>query len=71
MYVSTLSNLQTRQKRASDPITDDCEPPCGCWELNSGLLEGHLSALTAELPAQPPVLFLKLKKKKIKKKIKK
>jgi hypothetical protein len=20
------------QKRASDPITDGCEPPCGCWE---------------------------------------
>jgi hypothetical protein len=23
----------------SDPITDGCEPPCGCWELNSGPLE--------------------------------
>jgi hypothetical protein len=22
--------LQTHQKRASDPITDGCEPPCGC-----------------------------------------
>jgi hypothetical protein len=21
------------------PITDGCEPPCGCWELNSGPLE--------------------------------
>ncbi|XP_038954370.1 glutathione S-transferase theta-1 isoform X4 [Rattus norvegicus] len=28
-----------RQKRASDPITDGCEPPSGCWELNSVLLE--------------------------------
>jgi hypothetical protein len=28
------------QKRASDPITDGYEPPCVCWELNSGLLEG-------------------------------
>jgi hypothetical protein len=34
---STLS-LQTHQKRASDPITDGCEPPCGCRELNSGPL---------------------------------
>ena len=25
------------QKRASDPITDGCEPLCGCWELNSAL----------------------------------
>jgi hypothetical protein len=33
------SCLQTHQKRASDPITDGCEPPCGCWELNSGPLE--------------------------------
>jgi hypothetical protein len=30
--------LQTHQK-ALDPITDGCEPPCGCWELNSGPLE--------------------------------
>ena len=22
--------LQTHQKKASDPITDSCEPPCGC-----------------------------------------
>jgi hypothetical protein len=27
------------QKRALYPITDGCEPPCGCWELNSGPLE--------------------------------
>jgi hypothetical protein len=26
-------------KRATDPITDGCELPCGCWELNSGPLE--------------------------------
>jgi hypothetical protein len=30
---------QTHQKRALDPITDGSEPPCGCWELNSGPLE--------------------------------
>ena len=28
--------LQTHQKRASDSITDGCEPLCGCWDLNSG-----------------------------------
>jgi hypothetical protein len=28
--------FQTHQKRALDPITDSCEPPCGCWKLNSG-----------------------------------
>jgi hypothetical protein len=40
--------LQTHQKRASDPITDGCEPPCGCWELNSGPLEEQSVLLTAE-----------------------
>jgi hypothetical protein len=29
----------THQKSVSDPITDGCEPHCGCWELNSGPLE--------------------------------
>jgi hypothetical protein len=31
--------LQTHQKRESDLITNGCEPPCGCWELNSGPLQ--------------------------------
>jgi hypothetical protein len=38
--MSTLSACTpVWQKRVSDPITDGCEPPCGCWELNLGLLE--------------------------------
>jgi hypothetical protein len=47
------------QKRASDPITDGCEPPCGCWEL---------MLLTPEPFLQPPaprlckmIFFLKEK----------
>ncbi|KRY62753.1 hypothetical protein T4D_499, partial [Trichinella pseudospiralis] len=24
------------QKRAPDLITGGCEPPCACWDLNSG-----------------------------------
>ena len=37
MYMSALSACTSAcQKRALDPITDGCEPPCGCWELNSG-----------------------------------
>ena len=36
-----------------DPVTDDCEPPCGSWELNSGPLEGQLVLLTAEPSLQP------------------
>jgi hypothetical protein len=41
------SCLQTHQKRASDPITDGCEPPCGCWDLNSGPLEEQSALLTS------------------------
>jgi hypothetical protein len=38
------------QKRASYLIIEGCEPPCGCWDLNSGSLEeqsvlSHLSSL--------------------------
>ena len=36
------------QKRAPDLITDGCEPPCGCWELNSGPLEEQAMLLTSE-----------------------
>ena len=42
------------QKRASDLITDACEPPYGCWELNSGPLEEQAMLLTTEPSLQPP-----------------
>jgi hypothetical protein len=45
--------LQTLQKRASDLITDGREPPCGCWELNSGHSEEQSVLLTTELSLQP------------------
>ena len=48
------SCLQTHQKRASDSITDGCEPPCGCWVLNSGPLEEQPVLITAEPSLQPP-----------------
>jgi hypothetical protein len=34
------------QKRESDLVTDGCEPPCGCWDLNSGPSEEQSGALT-------------------------
>jgi hypothetical protein len=46
-------SLQTHQKRASDPIKDGCEPPCGSWKLNSRSLEEQSVLLTAEPPLQP------------------
>ena len=45
------------QKRAPDLITDSCEPPCGCWELNSGPLEDQAMLLTSEPSLQPPPLL--------------
>ncbi|CAO2596736.1 hypothetical protein LEMLEM_LOCUS8734 [Lemmus lemmus] len=44
------------QKRALDLITDGCEPPCGCQELNSGPLEEQAMLLTFEPFLQPPKL---------------
>ena len=35
-------------------IIDGCEPPCGCWELNSGPLEEQPVLLTSEPSLQPP-----------------
>jgi hypothetical protein len=40
------SCLQTPQKRAQDLIADGCEPPCGCWDLNSWPSEEQSGALT-------------------------
>jgi hypothetical protein len=51
------SCLQTHQKKANNPITDGCEPPCGCWELNSGPWEEQSVLLTAE-PSLLPEQFL-------------
>jgi hypothetical protein len=54
MYTSALSTcLPSCLKRASDLITDGCEPPCGCWELHLGPLEEQSVLLNAELSLQP------------------
>ena len=54
LYVSILSSLRTHQKRASNLITDGCEPPCSCWDLNSGPLEEQSVLLTAEPSSVQP-----------------
>jgi hypothetical protein len=48
-----LLSSDTPEERASDPMTDGCETPCGCWELNSGPLEEQSVLLTAESSSQP------------------
>jgi hypothetical protein len=49
--------LQTHQKRASDPITDGCEQPCGCWQLNSRSLDKQSLLLATEPSLQPYPFF--------------
>lgn len=40
VYISVLpARTPAYYKRALDPSTDDCEPLCGRWKLNSGRLE--------------------------------
>ena len=51
MYVHKAVFRHSR--RASDPNTDGCEPPCGCWELNSEPLEEQSVLLTTEPSLQP------------------
>jgi len=36
---------------------DGCEPPCGCWDLNSGLSEEQSVFLPAEWSHQPLFVF--------------
>ena len=50
--------MPSGQKRPPDLITDGCEPPCGCWELNSGPLEEQAMLLTAEPSLQPKLTIL-------------
>jgi hypothetical protein len=35
-------------------VIDDCELPCGCWELNLGLLEEQPVLLSTESSPQTP-----------------
>ena len=59
MYVRALSVcIPACQKRASDTIIDSHEPPCGCWELNSGPLEEQPMLLTPESSLQPPHILI-------------
>jgi hypothetical protein len=47
-------------RRDSVIITDGCEPPCSCWDLNSGPSEEQSVLLTTEPSLQPAANVLKL-----------
>lgn len=49
MRVSALSaHIPAHQKRAPDATANGCVPLCGCWDLNSGLLEEGPVFFTSE-----------------------
>jgi hypothetical protein len=50
-----------RQKRDSGLVTDGCEPPCGCWDLNSGPPEEQSVLLTAEPSLQALFTYINSK----------
>jgi hypothetical protein len=47
------------QKRVPNLLIDGYEPPCGCWELNSGPLDEQPVILTSEPSLHPSTAFLK------------
>jgi hypothetical protein len=40
-------------RRGHQILLDGCEPPCGCWDLNSRPLEGQSVLLTTKPSLQP------------------
>jgi hypothetical protein len=44
-------------KRVSDLIMGGCEPPCGCWDLNSGPLEEQSVLLPTEPSHHPQKIY--------------
>jgi hypothetical protein len=59
MFVSTLSLSSDTPEEGVRSHYRCCEPPRGCWELNSGPLEVQSLLLTTESFLQPLFLFLK------------
>jgi hypothetical protein len=53
MYNVLSACMPPCQKRVKDLLIDGCEPPCGCWELNSGPLEEQSVLSTSEPSLQP------------------
>ena len=58
MYTTFCLHVCPHARRAPDLIVDGCEPPCGCWELNSGPLEEQPVLLTTEPSPQPRELSI-------------
>ena len=48
MYMSALPLSSDTPEAGIRPITNGCEAPCGCWEMNAEPLEEQTVLLTAE-----------------------
>jgi hypothetical protein len=51
----------TRRGHHYDLTMDGCEPPCGCWDLNSGPSEEQSVLLTGEPSHQPNIVLILIK----------
>jgi len=58
IYKYTVAVFRHTRRGHQISFTDGCEPPCGCWELNSGPLEEQSVLLTTEPALQPRNDFL-------------
>jgi hypothetical protein len=65
-HTHTHTHTHKRTQSNGQMAWAGCEPPCGCWKLNSGPLEEQPVFLTAEPSHQPPwaVLFIQRKDRK-------
>ena len=60
VYHACVWCLQRPEEEIRSPgigVTDNCKPPCGCRELNSGPLEEQAMLLIAEPSLQLPNSF--------------
>ena len=53
VHVCHPQRLEEGVRSVSISIIDGCELPCGCWDLNPGLLEEQPVLLTSEPTLQP------------------
>jgi hypothetical protein len=58
VYEYTVAVFRHTRRGHGIPITDGCETPCGCWDLNSGPSEEQSVLLTTEPSLQPYVALL-------------
>ena len=60
VHVRTSAQGDQGRRRPWGTVPYSCEPPCGCGELNLGLLTQQPVSLTTEPSLQPFLIQLKL-----------